>query len=310
MSRVTITSVKSQPFSNTEIDAAVERAMDNLKYDFSRVNNVVIKPNLCYYWTASTGETTDSRVVCAIIKYLRKTIGKDVNITVAEADASAMRTKYAFSILGYDELCLRNNVALLNLSEGKTVEKSVQVGKNTLTLPFHETLLNADLVVNVPKLKTHNFVGVTCGLKNIFGAISKPRKYSYHADIDNVIVAANKIVRSGIVVVDGLIVRGSCPKRLGVVLASDNVVTNDFVAAKLMSFNPQKVPHLSLAAKEKLGEPGPISVIEDGVKMADVIKSFPHYSHLRHSISWDLQLKMLKVYTAVSGDVLPPFLEK
>ena len=108
-------------FSSHEIDSAVEKAIDNLNYDFSGINNVVIKPNLCYYWNASTGETTDSRVVCAVIKYVREKIGKDVNITVAEADASAMRTKFAFSILGYDELCQKNNVALKNLSEGNIV---------------------------------------------------------------------------------------------------------------------------------------------------------------------------------------------
>ena len=77
-----------------------------------------------------------------------------------------------------------------------------------------------------------------------------------------------------------------------------------------MSFNPKRVPYLSLAAKEGLGQTENISVLEDGVKMAEVVKSFPHYSHLMHSFSWGLQLKMLRAYTAVSGDVLPPFLEE
>ena len=310
MAKVAITSVDNQQFPSSEIDGAVEKAIDHLNYDFSGINNVVIKPNLCYYWNASTGETTDGRVVCSVIKYVREKIGKDVNITVAEADASAMRTKFAFSILGYDELCQKNNVALKNLSEGNVVEKTVKVGKTDVTLPFNEVLLNADLIINVPKLKTHNFIGVTCAMKNIFGSISKPRKYTYHNNIVNVIVAANKIIKSDIVVVDGLICRGSCPKKLGVIMASDNPLTNDFVAAKIMSFNPKKVPYLTLAAKEKVGEAENISIIEDGVKLAEIKKSFPHYSHIMHSISWGLQLKMLKAYTAVSGDVLPPFLEK
>ena len=310
MSKVVVTSVNNQRFSSMEIDNAVEKAIDNLNYDFGKVNNVFIKPNLCYYWTASTGETTDSRVVGSVIKYVRERIGKDVNITVAEADASAMKTKYAFSILGYDELCQISNVALKNLSEGPTVEKTVKVDKNEITLPFNEALLNADLVINVPKLKTHNFIGVTVALKNIFGAISKPRKYSYHNNIVNVIVAANKIVKSNIVVVDGLIVRGSCPKKLGLVMASDNALANDYIAGRLMSFNPKKVPYLNLAAKEKLGNIENIDVIEDGVKMAEIIKSFPHYSHLRHSITWGLELKLLRAYTKASGGVLPPFMEK
>ena len=169
MAKVAITSVDIQQFSSSEIDGAVEKAIDNLNYDFSGINNVVIKPNLCYYWNASTGETTDGRVVCSLIKYVHEKIGKDVNITVAEADASAMRTKFAFSILGYDELCQKNDVALKNLSEGNVVEKTVKVGKTDVTLPFNEVLLNADLIINVPKLKTHNFIGVTCAMKNIFG---------------------------------------------------------------------------------------------------------------------------------------------
>jgi uncharacterized protein (DUF362 family) len=310
MVNVALSGLKSKPFIQDEIDAAVAKSIDTLNYDFKGVNTVVIKPNLCYYWTASTGETTDSRVVCSVIKYVRAKLGHDVNITVAEADASAMRTKYAFSVLGYNDLCEKTSVELKNLSEGNVIEKTVKVGNNDVTLPFNEVLLDADLTINVPKLKTHNFLGVTCAMKNIFGAISKPRKYSYHENIVNVIVAANKIVTSDIVVVDGLIVRGSCPKRLGVVMASDNPLTNDYVASRLMSFNPKKVPYLSLAAKEQLGETENIGIITDGVTMADVVKNFPHYSHMLHSISWGFQLKLLRAYTMASGDVLPPFLEK
>ena len=54
------------------------------------------------------------------------------------------------------------------------------------------------------------------------------------------IVAANKIVPSHITVVDGLIVRGSVPKKLGVILAGDNALSTDAVAAKTMGFNPMK----------------------------------------------------------------------
>ncbi len=308
MAKVAFTSVKSEPFTNIAINDAVGRAIDKLDYNFANVKSVVIKPNLCYYWNASTGETTDGRVVSAIINYLKNKIGENVSITVAEADASAMKTKFAFDILGYSELCKKNNVKLLNLSEGNISDMIARVNGENITLPFHQDLLNADLVINVPKLKTHNFIGITCAMKNMFGAISKPRKFSYHKNINNVIVAANKIAKSHIVVVDGLIVRGSHPKRLGAILAGDNPLSTDFVAAKVMSFNPRRVPYLSLAAREKLGETRKIGLIEDGITLAEVKRKFPHYSHTIHSISWGLQLKMLRTYTAVSGDVLPPFL--
>ena len=124
------------------------------------------------------------------------------------------------------------------------------------------------------------------------------------------IVAANKIVKSHLVVIDGLIVRGSCPKKLGAIMAGDNVVSADYVAAKAMGFNPMKVPYLNLAAKEQLGEVSRIVLLEDGITLAEIKRDFPHYSHRMHSLSWDLQLRMLRAYTSISGDVLPPFLEK
>jgi uncharacterized protein (DUF362 family) len=310
MAKVAITEVKKSSFAQAEIDFTVERVIDDLNYDFRGVKNVLIKPNLCYYWGASTGETTDGRVVSSIIKYIQKKLGNNTRIVVGEADASAMRTKYAFGILGYDDLCQRHSVELINLSEGNITEQTTKVNNKDISLQFNDELLKADLVINVPKLKTHNFIGVTCGMKNIFGAIAKPRKYVYHSNIVPAIVASNKIVRSDLVVVDGLIVRGSTPKKLGVILAGNNVVSTDFIAAKVMSFNPKKVPYLTVAAKEGIGETEKIKLIEDGVSLTEVKKRFPHYSHRMHTLSWGLQLKLLKAYTVASGDVLPPFLDK
>ncbi len=109
---------------------------------------------------------------------------------------------------------------------------------------------------------------------------------------------------------DGLVARGSCPKKLGVIVAGDNALTNDYVAARLMSFNPKKVPYINLAQKRKSAETANIDIIEDGVKIADIKKNFPHYSHRMHSISWGIQLKLMNFYAKTSGDVLPPFLEQ
>lgn len=311
MAKVVLTSLKTQPFSNGDINSAVEKAIDGLNFDSkNKIQNVVIKPNLCYYWNYSTGETTDGRVVSAVIDYVRRKVGNDVDITVAEADASAMKTKFSFKVLGYDKLCQTKEVNLKNLSEGKVFDVKVKVRKKEFVLPINEVLLKADLIINIPKLKTHTFVGVTCALKNMFGAISKPRKYSYHKNISDVIVAANKIVKSHVTVVDGLIARGSHPKKLGVILTGNDPLATDFVAAKIMGFNPKRVSYLSLAAKEQIGETKNVDLIEENVRLTEIKKNFPHHTHFIHTISRKLQLKMLRTYTAIVGDVLSPFLEE
>ncbi|HML02453.1 MAG TPA: DUF362 domain-containing protein [Candidatus Bathyarchaeia archaeon] len=311
MAKVVLTSLKANNFSDAEIDATVANAIDKLGFSFkSKTQSVVLKPNLCYYWNYSTGETTDPRIVSSIIDYVRHRLGNDVAISVAEADASAMKTKYSFKVLGYDKLCQAKNVELKNLSEGNIVNVKINVDGREIALPINEVLLKADLIINIPKLKTHNFVGATCALKNMFGAISKPRKYSYHEIISQIIVAINKQVKSHVTVVDGLIVHGSHPKKLGVILAGDDPLATDFVAAKIMGFNPRRIPYLNLAAKEQIGQVKNIELIEDNVKLKEIKKNFPSYNHFLHTVSWNMQLKMLRAYAKVAGDVLPSFLEK
>lgn len=311
MAKVVLTSLKTKNFSDTDIENAVGRAIDRLDFNFKRnIQNVVIKPNLCYYWDYSTGETTDPRVISSAIDYVRRKMGEDISISIVEADASAMKTKYSFKALGYDRLCQAKNVKFENLSEGNIVDVKVKVRGKEFVLPINEILLKTDLIINIPKLKTHNFIGVTCALKNMFGAISKPRKYSYHEIISDVIVGVNKILKSHIIIVDGLIARGSYPKKLKVILAGDDPLAIDFTVAKITGFNPKRVAYLSLAEKEQIGQINNIELVEEDVKLAEVKKSFPRYNHFIHTISWKLQLKMLRVYGAVVGDVIPPILEK
>jgi uncharacterized protein (DUF362 family) len=310
MTKVVLTQTQTPYFTEDDINNATKKALDKLEYDFgAKIRKIVIKPNLCYYWDYSTGETTDPRLVSAVIDWIRLKIGNDIDISVAEADASAMRTKYAFKVLGYDKLCQKKNVNLINLSQGEIRDVPITVREKNFSLPINEILLNSDLIINLPKLKTHNFVGTTCALKNMFGAISKPRKYSYHEMISHVIVGINKVVKSNIVVVDGLVAKGSYPKKLGVVLAGDDALATDFTAAKIMGFNPLKVAHLKLAAKEKIGNIKNIALIED-IKLDQLKKEFPHYNHVMHNMIMKMQIRLLKSYTKFTGDVFPPFIEK
>ncbi len=310
MTRVVLTSTLFENPEEKGIRDAVSRAIDLLGYSFKEIKTVVIKPNLCYYWDYSTGETTNPKVVSAIIDFLRATIGDDVHIFVAEADASGMKTKYAFKMLGYEELSLTKKVELINLSEGNIVEQQVRLNSDELTLPINKILLESDLVINVPKLRSHNLVGVTCSLKNMFGAIAKSRKYSYHENLDEVIVAINKLVKSDLCIVDGIIAKGKYPRKMGLILAGDDALAVDFVAAKIVGFNPRRIGHLSLAEKQRIGNIEDIELIEDKVSFRDAKELFPRSSNLLHKISWGSQLRLLRFYAKIVGDVIPPVLEE
>lgn len=309
MSKVVITSAPKN-FTDSDIQAVVNRAFELLDYKYpEKVKTVVIKANLCYYWDYSTGETTDPRVIAAIIDYVRAKFGKNVKISVAEADATAMKTRHAFKILGYDRLCQEKKVDLVNLCDGDIVERQAIVDNKPVTLPVNKLLLESDLVINVPKMKVHNLVGMTCSLKNLFGSIAKPRKFSYHPNLNATIVGINKLVKSDICIVDGLIVHGKYSKKMGLIVAGDDALATDFIVAELMGFNPESVGHLKLAAKEKLGDVENIDLIEDNTSLKEEKNLFPKSSFLLHKISWGIQLRLLDVYFKLSGDVSPPFLK-
>jgi len=302
---------RANGYSKEDIDACVARALDALNYDINvQSSSVVIKPNLCYYWDYSTGQTTDPRVVSAIVDWIRQRAGNQVSIFVAEADASAMRTKYAFKALGYERLAREKNLKLVNLSEGEIVDKEVAVAEERFVLPVNNLLLDAGLIINVPKLKTHMGVGFTCALKNMFGAIAKPRKFAYHSKLARTIVGINKIVATDIVVVDCIIVSGKTPKKMGVIMASDDAVATDVIAAKTIGYKPSRVAYLKLAMKEGIGDFEDPKIIANPVRPEDIKNAFPRQNYFLQQLSWKLQLKLLRFYSKISKDVIPPILDE
>lgn len=277
------------------------------KVSVKSVNSVTIKPNLCYYWDASTGQTTSPKLVGALIEFLRSRWRNDPDIVIAEADASAMKTKYVFRMLGYEDLARDKEVQLLNLSEKPVVNCCTTVKSQNVELPFSKRLLDTDLLINVPKLKYHRFPKITCALKNIFGAIAKPYKFSYHPSFSRTIVAANKIIKSDIVLVDGLVALGDHPKIMKTLLLGQDALEMDYTVSRIMGFNPQRVEYLRLAKREDVGDGNAAEIIGD-TSQEELKRRFPLVSYWRQRISWSLQLWILRTYARLVGDTIPPIL--
>jgi len=291
-----------------ELTSSIKKLFDNLSIPLKEPRKIIIKPNLCYYWDSSTGQTTSPKLVSALIDYLRAEYPKkELEIVIAEADASAMKTKHAFKMLGYEKLSKEKKVRLLNLSSDPISNFSTKVNSNKCSLAFSQELLDADMIINVPKLKFHRLPMVTGAMKNIYGAIATEHKFSYHKVLSDIIVASNKIVNSNIILVDGLIALGQYPKFLNSLILGSNAFEMDCILAKIIGFNPRNVEYLSLWEREGLGK------ISDSEKMwnsglSQLAKEFPKPHYFRQKISWDSQLFVLSLYAKVMGDVIPPLL--
>jgi len=294
---------------NSDLGQSISKALDLASFKFpSSVKSVVIKPNLCYYWDAATGYTTDPRVVAAIIDCVREEYGKDVAIKVAEADASAMRTKYAFKVLGYEKMAQDKKVELFNLSEGELEEKTARVNNHQLQFKVNPLLLNADLFISVPKPKLMKIVKITCAMKNIFGCIGTPRKVIYHKHLNEAVVGINKILRPHLTIVDGLTALGRFPVKLNLLMAGTSTFSVDWVVSQMMGYNPSKVQFLKLSVAENIENPR--NVVTRGENVAEFARIIPKEKFISTGFLWYLQFKMLGAYQKITGDIIPPVFQE
>ncbi len=237
------------------IKQAITNSLNLINYEFKKdMKNVVIKTNLCYYWDFTTGQTTDPRFIASLIDIIREKTSPDIDIAIIESDASAMKCKYAFKMLGYDKLSEDRKVKLVNLSEDKTEPVRVSSGGKTFEFDVPQTIKNADLRISTPKIKyTMDPIKITCALKNIFGCNPFQKKYKYHPYLGETIVALNKVMKFDLIVIDGNIVSGIQPCKLGLVMASQDPVAIDAAASIIASVNPRTIKYLQLAEKEGVG---------------------------------------------------------
>jgi uncharacterized protein (DUF362 family) len=123
---------------------------------------------------------------------------------------------------------------------------------------FPQTVLNADFVVSMPKLKTHHWVGVTLSLKNMFGVIPGscygwPKNVLHWAGITRAILDINSAVRPDFAIVDGIVgMEGNGPiqgeaKPCGILVMGDDPVAVDATCARVMGLAPERIDYLKKA---------------------------------------------------------------
>ncbi|UCE29509.1 MAG: DUF362 domain-containing protein [Candidatus Bathyarchaeota archaeon] len=236
------------------LEAAINEAMRLINFNLDReIKQVAIKPNLCYYWSSTTGETTDPKFVEALVNIIR-TNKKSSEISIVESDATVMRTKHAFKILGYEDLASRKGLRLVNLCEDELLPIPEHLNTSVLRelqIKIPKTLVDADLFVSVPTLKVHPLPGLSCALKNQFGCVPIRRKESLHKRLTDVVASINRVLAPHLVVVDGITCRGKYPKKLNLIMTSCDPVAADFIAAKIAGLNPKRIRHL--VKSEELG---------------------------------------------------------
>ena len=238
--------------------------------------HVFIKPNIVF-WTRAVpfpkwGVITTSRVVEEMVALLKDSgagrivIGEGI---VTRDPKDAQTPAHAFEQLGYDALARKYGVEVVNLMSRPF--KRVDLGDDC-DLRFSTEVLDADLVVDLPVLKTHGQTVVSLGIKNLKGTLDIPSRKKCHSPDPNrdlhfwVAKLADRLPPI-FTLIDGIytIERGPAfdgrPHRRDILAASADVLSADLVGSALLGHPPEGVPHLVHAAASR-GRPIDRSDIE------------------------------------------------
>src|SRR5580693_4726634 len=171
----------------------------------------------------------------------------------------------------------------LNVDDVKRVALSTRAScLKELYLP--KTVLGADFLVSLPKMKTHHWAGVTLSLKNMFGVVPGscygwPKNILHWAGIDPAILDINAALRPDFAIVDGIIgMEGNGPiqgqaKACGLLVAGDDPVAVDATCARIMGLLPEKINYIARAAT-LLGHIQPEKIQHIGESLSSVRNPF------------------------------------
>jgi uncharacterized protein (DUF362 family) len=181
------------------------------------------------------------------------------SITVLENDATGVNADNISKFLGIDKVIEKHKCKFLNVARGDWMSINID-GLHFKQLDVPSILRACDLFITFPKLKSHTITKLTCSLKNQMGLFRPKRKIAYHHILDDLIVDCNLAMKPNLTIVDAnLAMEGNygptygSPKRLGLLIASRDLVATDSFCAKLFGLNPKSIGYIKKAADKKLG---------------------------------------------------------
>ena len=246
-----------------------------------RGKRVVLKPNLVEF-DQNTVINTHPKMVHAALEAFRAAGAADVR--VAEGPGHRRVTLDLADAAGYFSTVpqFESTFTDLNLDEVTQVNL-VRPHSKLRALYLPNTVLGCDLLVSMPKMKTHHWAGATLSMKNLFGLVPGgvygwPKNVLHWAGIPESIADLHTLFPRTFSIVDGIVgmegngpIQGT-PRPMGVVVAGADPVAVDATCCRIMHIDPQRVSYLTLAAgEEQLRED---LIPQAGEKIASVSAAF------------------------------------
>ena len=285
-------SITRAPVYDQSLYATLRSILKEHRVDV-RGRSVVLKPNLVEFEPGSSINTNPLLVHAAWEAF--RALGA-ARVLIAEGPGHRRNTLDLADAAGYFQSIpgFEDWFTDLNVDDVRRIRPRGQFSRLAKWyLPT--TALGADLLVSMPKMKTHHWAGATLCMKNLFGVVPGgvygwPKNPLHWAGIDECIADLHGVFPRQFAIVDGIVgMEGNgpisgVPKHAGVIVAGHDPVAVDSTCCRIMRIDPQQIGYLNLASSRPAANLEEGNIRQIGMRIAEVASAFelpPNFHDLR-----------------------------
>jgi uncharacterized protein (DUF362 family)/NAD-dependent dihydropyrimidine dehydrogenase PreA subunit len=269
VNKVSITRCPDYSYTEKAIAEALE-LLGGLENIIHPGDSVLLKPNILAAASPESAVTTHPSVVASMCKFVLEVGGKPIVGDGAGISRPGATSK-ALKVSGIEEAARKAGAKVVNFETAGFTQVDVPDPLQFRKLYIANPVLEADVIISLPKLKTHELTYYTGAVKNFFGTLPLRCRKEAHLlgkrDLFGEAVAdVYSVIRPAFAVMDGVIgMEGNGPSHgkpvnSRVILASRDCISLDIVAAEMIGFDPLKIPTTQGAMKKGFGNQCPVVV--------------------------------------------------
>ena len=299
MSLVSI--VKCGSYNIDEVYECVREAVDlvgGIKEFLRPGQNVLLKINLLSATPPEKAVNTHPSFIGACVRLIKEAGGNPWVGDTAPTDR--LKGKDVFDITGIREIVEKEGGEIINFSRSGFKKVKVPYGKKLKEVYLAKPCLEADVIVSLPKLKTHQLTFLTGAVKNFFGCIPSSDRLRAHSlakeeRFSQAVVDVYSVCKPSFAIMDAILAMEKDgpsygdPVKLGLLLASLDPVSLDIVASQIIGFNPLEILTTRDALERGLG-PSSLEEVKvvgcriDEVKRPDFKKPATYRGRIRRTL--------------------------
>ncbi len=257
--KTAVSILRCADYNRRNLDSAIAASAEMAGMPDVRGARVLVKPNLLNASEPGRVVTTEPGVVAAVVRHLLSAGASRVLV----GDSPAWQSQNAVGKrTGIKDAAESSGAEWADFSEGVEIPNSA--GKIVKSFVIAKPFVDADLLFDLPKLKTHMLTYYTGAIKNLLGLVPGLAKSAFHmrfpgrTEFSTMLVDLAALARPDFTFMDAIIAmegpgpNNGRPKQLGLVLASRDPLALDRTAARIIGYEPDSIAHLCEALERGL----------------------------------------------------------